>query len=146
MLVPSLEITVPISGLLLLMYAPPPQVMAAFTRRSETPASSRHRWALSGQKDTAGLRMMSNLFSGCDVGVEAADRVRRDLTVEPRGNGYQMSEGNDAVQVVAVAAGLEQFSGQQAAPGAEHRRLDVFIGKWINSTGAAPEGIQWRDQ
>jgi hypothetical protein len=48
------------------------------------------------------------------------------------GNGYQMSEGNDAVQVVAVAAGLKQFSGQQAAPGAEHRRLDVFIGKWIN--------------
>jgi hypothetical protein len=90
--------------------------------------------------------MMSNLFSGSDVGVEAPDRVRRDLTVEPPGNGYQMSEGNDAVQVVAVAAGLEQFSGRQAAPGAEHRRLDVFIGKWINSTGAAPEGTQWRDQ
>ena len=42
---PVPETTVPISALLLLTCAPPPQAMAAFTRRSEAPASARHRSA-----------------------------------------------------------------------------------------------------
>jgi hypothetical protein len=43
-----------------------------------------------------------------------------------------MSEQHSAAQVKAVAAGLQRTSGRAAAPGSEHRNLDVFIGKWIN--------------
>jgi hypothetical protein len=52
-----------------------------------------------------------------------------------------MSEPRSSAQVTAVAEGLTRTSGRPAAPGPEHRNLDVFIGKWINvgHTVATPE-------
>lgn len=38
----------------------------------------------------------------------------------------------NAVQVVAVQAGPELSSGPAVRPADEHRKLDIFIGRWIN--------------
>jgi Protein of unknown function (DUF1579) len=44
-----------------------------------------------------------------------------------------MTTPNDTLQVTSVAAGLERTSDRPATPGPEHRKLAVFIGKWINA-------------
>jgi hypothetical protein len=43
-----------------------------------------------------------------------------------------MSSDDQTVAVVSVAAGLERTAKMPARPGLEHRKLDVFVGKWIN--------------
>jgi hypothetical protein len=43
-----------------------------------------------------------------------------------------MSSDDQTVAVVSVAAGLERTAKMPARPGPEHRKLDVFVGKWIN--------------
>jgi hypothetical protein len=49
-----------------------------------------------------------------------------------------MPESNSRLQIKAVAAGLERTSHHAATPGPEHRNLDIFIGKWINTGHTAP--------